>query len=360
MSRMVNCPNEVLVNLCHNDLWYDIIKQHNHVRIPEDNPIDLSSYVRDEPKTEWEVLDRDGVCIHSRSAFVDEVRKAPHKMLIHANDIYVYESEPMEKGKNGDGYGVLVSSSLGKKVKCLKRFWEINTEAGKECSWKTFFENFHRGTIVPSNAIVIIDRYLFAYNSECKTDYRNGVRNVYAILEELLPKTFDEDYHVLLVFDDTKISRGAELKDVVKGLQKTKKDLRRPYPLTIEILTVSSNAGGIYAETHDRCIMSNYYIISATHGFSAFAPAETAKEELICNTEFSTWSQRLRFEAIFAGIDNEDRMSLPVRINDGILSKLRNYIETLRDNDNGFYYICNGNTHVDVADLKNRLIRDSE
>lgn len=196
MSKMVNCPNEVLESLCHDESWYEIIKQRNHVRIPDANPINVSSYVKDQPDSEWEILDRDGVNIHDNNVFVREANDMPAKMLIHPSDIYVYEKNTSDVQDEASRYGVIVTSSLQPDSEPLKRVWNEWVEPGVGVGpWKKFFGKFKTKPI-PSNAMVIIDRYLFSSGSG--QDYHNGIRNVYAILDELLPNSFteDEDYHV--------------------------------------------------------------------------------------------------------------------------------------------------------------------
>lgn len=362
MNRMVNCPNDVLVDLCHDDTWYEIIKERNHVRIPDKNPIDLSSYVRDQPKNEWEILDRDGVRIHDNIQFVKEAAIAPKLMLKHPSDLYVYTDKLIRPDEVASQYGVLAATNSKKNAKCLKRGWHYDTVHGVDYSWREFLEKFHSGATPPSNSLVIVDRYLFAYNSEYKTDYRNGIRNVYDLLSELLPPTFAGDYQVLIVFDDTAISNNASRNVIVRDLQTIKKNLGRPYTITVEVLTINDEAkGGIYAETHDRRILSNYFSLHASHGFSAFLPDEGLESVLICHsTTYATWSQRLTFESIFAGIDNEDQdmTSLPIRTNENTLAQLRQFIEAQSGNHHGFHYYCDEKPNLDIERLKNRLIRN--
>ncbi len=361
MSRMVNCPNEVLVDMCHNGTWYEIIKQRNHVRIPRSRPLNLSSYIKDQPDNEWEILDRDGVNIHENCALVDEVVKMPEKVLSHPNDIYCYQQGT--SNLSNLNFGVLVTSN-NNDSKCLRREWTKDVIHGQNYSWKLFFERLHIGFVPPSNSLVIIDRYLFAYNSEFKTDYRNGIRNVYAILNEILPASFYDnsvDYQVLIVFDDTKVSRNITVKNIAERLNKAKSKLNRPYNITIEFLTITSEySNDVYSETHDRIIISNYFMIHASHGFSAFQPEKGDDDKLIFGADsYASWSQRLEFESIYYGIDNEDQgTELPIKLCERRLLILKEYVSRLHGNHNGFHYLRNGNERVDISELKNRILED--
>lgn len=359
MNRMVNCSSKVLVELCHDDSWYKIIKHRNHVRIPDKNPLDLHSYVKDEPKNEWELLDRDGVRIHDLDTFAKDAISFPVKMLKHPNDFYLYD-QPLKTEEASSLYGVMAASNILGSSKCLKRQWKYDIEQGKEYSWHDFLKKYHTGAIPPSNSLVILDRYLFSDNTDFGTDYKNGIRNLYSLIYELLPKSFRGDYHILIVFDERKISPGATLYDVVDGLQAVKSHLKKPFNIIIEVLTVGMKTDpDFYSETHDRRLLSNYFSIHATHGFSAFQPEEADDDIFICETStIPSWSQRLTFESIYAGIDDEDQdlSSLPVRTNERSLALLREYVNSLKGNNRGFRYVRDGLYNQDIRTMKNRLI----
>ena len=52
---------------------------------------------------------------------------------------------------------------------------------------------------LPSNGLVLIDRYLFSSRNKEKGD---GLMNVHHILSELLPQAFEGgDYHITIVFN---------------------------------------------------------------------------------------------------------------------------------------------------------------
>ena len=358
MARMLNCDNDTLTDMVYDETWYQIIKNCNHVRIPDIKPVCADRIVKDEPDDVWEIMERDGINIHSNSQFVREVCVAPAKTLLHPSDLFVIPTNKQKTENICDNYGTFVLPSLTKMPKALKRFWHYDTSCGYEYSWKEFLSKLHTGPRLTSNALILIDRYLFAYNEGC--DYRNGVRNIRAILEELLPKTFSDEYHVLLVFDDTKISHYADMDKIVKAMQSIRKEIRQYIP-TIEILTINKDAGHeIYSETHDRRILSNYYSLQATRGFSAFLPEEGYEKELCYSgMTYATWSQRLEFEAIYANIDNEDqdKTSLPVHFNENAIASIKQFIAGLRGDELGYKYICNGNKHVHISEIRNRLLK---
>jgi len=354
MKRMINCPNEILVDLCGDENWYEIIKLRNHVRIPGKNPLRRNNYVKDQPDNEWEVMDRDGINIHELSSFVTEAETTPVKALQHPSDIYIYSTV---SGESRD-CGVYMGSARKRSTRSLERTWRFDTIREEEYSWKEFFERLTVGPVPPSNALVIIDRYFFSYISEFNLGYQNGIRNLYDILDALLPKSFNGEYQVLVVFDESRIDMSVNLDTIVNAVEYIRKMLDRNYEVTIELLALSRSTGErVYAQTHDRWILSNYFSVLASHGFSAFIPDDGHEQELICKTrQYATWNQTLQFESAYAGLSNidQDNTSLPFRHNEETLSALRRFIR--RTDNRGFYYACNGEYSKTLDNLRNRLL----
>lgn len=375
MVKKLNCDNDTLANLVYDETWYEIIKRRNHVRISGEMPIDPKKVIKDDPKDAWETLVRDSINIESNSKFVHETMDLPCLTLQHPNDIYIYPTSRQVAENIRQSYGTFVLSTSAKSSKNLKRHWAKESSAKSAYSWKEFLDRFHVGEEIPSNSLIIIDRYLFSPNEGM--DYRNGIRNLYAILDELLPKTFSAEYQILMIFDDTKFAtqnkekqlkkegrfkefNEGKLKEVVKAIQHIKQRIR-PYIPTIEILTINSEAGHeIYSETHDRRIISSYFSIKATRGFSAFLPEESSKYEIIyTGPNYATWKQQLDFDSIYANIDNEDQdqTSLPIHSNENTISEIKKYISGLKGDEKGFKYIYNGNYRCHISELRNRLLQ---
>lgn len=364
MKKMFNCRESVLSELTNDEVWYRMVKDRNHIRIPGTNPIKSPdyNYIKDQPDNEWEILDRDGVYIHEHEKYVNNVLTAPEMQLLHPRDVFIYDNAGVSN-KPKDKYGALVLTKDSMNPKYLTRKWQSRITQGETCSWKTVLEKFHKGKTPPSNALVIIDRYLFAFNPQSRTDYKNGIRNVYGLLNELLPDSFPGEYHVLLVFDDTAISNNASIEVISQELQNIMIQLRHNYAPTIELLTINSIVDRkAFSETHDRMIISNYYMLSCDHGFSAICPPRRHMTDIdYIGTGTSTWSQNIRFEGIYAGVDADDEdldmTSLPIRTCDYAITFLREYLHKLQNGERtGYYYVVNGDMHVSINDFRNRLI----
>lgn len=366
MEKMFNCSESMITDLVHNDTWYRILKDRNHVRIPGDNPIKISNYIKDQPENAWEILDRDGINVHDNERYVNDALYSPTQRTAHPFDVFFYDNSK-ELATQKEDFGALTLTKCEGNSNYLTRNWEAPIKMGESWSWNSILQCFHKGMTPPSSSLVIIDRYLFAPNKA--TDYKNGIRNVYGILNELLPKSFSGEYHVLLVFDSTKLvnnrkdKKGIDekIKLIAKGLQKIKTQMNRNYVPTIELLTINNTHNDYYSESHNRKIISNYFMISCGSGFSALRPPECHKDsiEYIGESE-AIWTDLICYKGIYKGIDADpndyNSNSLPTRLCDYDLDWLRKYIKTLRDNMNENVYICNGNLRSSITDFRNRLI----
>lgn len=139
----------------------------------------------------------------------------------------------------------------------------------------------------------------------------------------------------------------------------TKKSNR--IPLVFVSQTINADAGyDIYSETHDRRILSNYFLLSATRGFSAFQPPCGHENDIdYVGVTYPTWKQKHYFESIYSYIDNEDqdKTSLPFHYNEETINTIKGYISIMRERGRGYNSICNGNKHVNISNIRNRLLK---
>lgn len=71
---------------------------------------------------------------------------------------------------------------------------------------------------------------------------------------------------------------------------KVKQQLKRDYPITMEVLGITPDCS-IYNKLHDRMIISNYYLVEASHKLAAFNKAMgTVHQMLIPMTLFTVSS----------------------------------------------------------------------
>lgn len=198
-----------------------------------------------------------------------------------------------------------------------------------------------------SNALIMTDRYLFSKDSGNIT-YKDGVENVFEILDSILPKNLNVDYHILFVFDATKIDHATTFEEVSTKLNKLKKRLNRAYPINIETLSVEfSQDDENYKKTHNRRIISNYFIIRAEHSLRAF------------RNNVGLYTQSLFFDwAASKGIIKQVNSDIPDKALSKCIRDMQKIINTLK-NSKEVNFTQNGKSNMPLSELKNRLIHNN-
>ena len=351
--KMVDANPEIIEAIYFKKDWQKILKLRNNVRIPTANPLTLDNYVHDEPDSIWEIIDRDGIIIHENDSYLNKIQENPCSILDNPSDIYFVDSGTKRKYL-GDNHGVLVSARKSAAATPLKISWAKVLRKGEPFSWDTFFRSDVINKVIPSNSLILVDRYLF-------NPLEDGVQNLMDILDSVLPATLDGDYHVLLITDNTQIVNQGEKvdpQDAVSEIQDVVPSLERPYRIIMEVIMVQPLEKGyartpqnialreFYPDTHDRHIISNYFIVSAEHALNA---VKERNGKLV-----ASFKQTLKFESIYAGIDNkyQDLKSLPVKSCDDFIKSVKKF--TSSESPACLYYI---NAKAgNVNDIRNRLL----
>lgn len=207
-------------------------------------------------------------------------------------------------------------------------------------------ELFPTGSVSPSNSLVFVDRYLFSKDSNGITS-QDGIDNVYEILNHILPAQLGVDYHVLLVFDASTLETAlgdtfASISTKINGL---KKRLNRPYPVLIETISLDHNDMN-YEETHNRRILSNYFIVRADRSLKAF------------RSDQSLYSQSLWLDwAASKGIVVQKRSDAPAKALFKYLKEVRKAVIQLKRALGVVPFTQNGNGHIQIASMAHRLMK---
>lgn len=259
----------------------------------------------------------------------------------------------------------------------LMRHWFDNTIKGDKCfSWSAFFKE---GNLQMSNSVIIMDRYLFKASviKNFKTEidqldkqYLNGCKNISRILDMIIPESFTGEYQVLFVFDDEQIE-SLSIKDALLEIcqEITKRICEKKCSVRLEFLGIHNGKNfkpsddedlkatnyclkSLYGLTHDRRILSNYFMVNATHGWNAVDYKKHCSKE----------TQTFYYDALFSGIDNPDQAeiinSIPI---DYIQSFVNDFVEKLTEAKEGSYYCycysaSAGLEQIPISDLQNRVL----
>ena len=197
---------------------------------------------------------------------------------------------------------------------------------------------------LPSNALLLTDRYLFAFRQPNAGD---GLANIRDILDQLLPQQFlGGDYHVTIVFDDMSKHESYSFDEIATKLNRIKTQLRRDYPIMMEVLGITPDCS-IYNKLHNRLIISNYFLVEASHKLAAFnADRGTARQMLIPMTLFT--------EGSLNGISTP-----PLKAIEQTITTLRDFSKSLSQltDHNVYLYAVNGKRMERCMSMRNRLLK---
>lgn len=233
-------------------------------------------------------------------------------------------------------YGVICQSTRDLSICPLveqAKLWSLDTEE-KNHSWKELFQS---DTKVPSNALIIIDRYLFSYDGD--SSFVDGINNIKQILSSVVPRTLECPYQVLILFDETKNDRNFSIEYFREELCNfVEEELDCSFPIEIELLSINKDCNN-YGDTHNRRILMNYAVVSTDHLLKAF---RSDGRSVICD-------QDIKIEYLYSGglYDRSDASDKKAR-------KLLKGIRALANDRHSKYYSILS-THA-TQHVTNRLI----
>ena len=319
------------------------------------------------------LYDRAGKFDYGAGQYLEMVVSDNKKVLEHPNAIFVLDVSKKKANEISKYYGVICQPIKEMSVADLKDGYKVFMSPSSNIkSWgKCLKTNPNHGSkicsLIPANSLIIMDRYLFTASSpktkvKINKEINYGIKNVVSILNSLVPRSFKDDFHILLMFDPkTIIDRypsGASKQEidaynqalrVVCGTiaDKIQKKVRFKTPkVFIEILCMERKSAEYYSETHDRRIISNYYIIKATKNLKAFKKGWVE-------------TQDVTYEALCNGIDNGNsrfQSALTYESHQHIINVIKEHLAESKEKGwfNRIYQNGKFNSH---ATIQNRLLK---
>ena len=269
----------------------------------------------------------------------EKIKAKPEGVLKHPSVLYILDITHSEALTIQRTYGVMCLSGESPNISPLIDINDIHLGRG----WDTVLDSVET---LPSNALLLTDRYLFA------TKYpnaANGIENIKNILLELLPKQFKGgNYHVTIVFDNKAKNAEYTFDEIALLLENIKQQLNRDYPITMEVLGMTPECS-IHRKLHDRMIISNYYMVEASHKLAAF------------NKDKGTTRQLLLPLAIFTESSLNGKSTPPLDAIDQTLKTLRRFSNDLphlpESAHSTYLYAVNGKRMEKCLSIRNRLIK---
>ena len=243
-------------------------------------------------------------------------------------------------------YGVMCVSGDSPNISPLIDINDIHIAKEQEKlgrGWDTVLDSVER---LPSNALLLTDRYLFAFR---RPNAGDGIANIKDILSELLPKQFHGgNYHVTIIFDNMAKDDNYTFDEIAKLLEDVKQQLNRDYPITMEAIGITPDCS-IYNKLHNRMIISNYYLVEASHKLAAF------------NKDKGTARQMLIPMALFTESSLNGNSTPPLDAIEHTLATLRKFSKSLKylpgSANSTYLYAVNGKRMDKCLSIRNRLLK---
>ena len=276
----------------------------------------------------------------------ERIKAKPENVLKNPSSLYILDIPYSEALAIQKSYGVMCLSGESPNISPLIDINDIHIAKEQESlgrGWDTVLDSVEA---LPSNALLLTDRYLFA------TKYpnaANGIENIKSILSELLPKQFKGgNYHVTIIFDNKSKNTEYTFDEIAQLLEKMKQQLNRDYPITMEVLGMTPDCS-IHHKLHDRMIISNYYMVEASHKLAAF------------NKDKGTTRQLLLPLAIFTESSLNGKSTPPLDAINQTLNTLRRFSNDLphlpESAHSTYLYAVNGKRMEKCLSIRSRLIK---
>lgn len=278
------------------------------------------------------------------SAETEQLRAHSEEVLKHPSSLYILNIPIADTMRIQVSYGVMCLSAEALNISPLIDVNDIHISNEREKlgrGWDSVLDSVEP---LPSNALLLTDRYLFAFRNP---DAGDGLANIYDILDQLLPQRFlGGDYHVTVVFDDINKHKSYTFDEIATKLNRIKTQLGRDYPIMMEVLGITPDCS-IYNKLHNRLIVSNYYLVEAAHKLAAF------------NHDKGTARQTLLPLALFTESSLNGTSTPPLKVIEQTASTLREFSQSLSKlTDHSTYqYAVNGQRMERCISIRNRLVK---
>lgn len=271
-------------------------------------------------------------------------------VLIDAQAIYLLDIDKKTAKFISDRYGIICHSIKDDPIECplFQEGIEKNYDKGEyQKEWKDILIN---KVTYPCNSLIFNDRYLFAFETSDKNN-EIAIDNVYDILNNILPENLSTEFHILIIFDASKLTKPInednnieKFKKISTKINSLKKKLNRPYPIVIETVSLDSNTLN-YQETHNRRVLSNYFILRAEHSLKAFQ----SKKVLYTQSLLLDWIAS-------KGILTQVNSDIPAKSLKTYIKNLSKSIQQLKKDQGNILFTQNGNPKISIKEIRNRLI----
>lgn len=280
--------------------WYNIFMSGNvaEVCVPEDiTDEDIDSMGAIDIIGNLQLL---GTTVKTDAEYINDIPKNSSRVLENPNAVFLLNIEAKVAENIQNKYGVICQSIDCIDDDVLTKAYEYDVYDGQEgVDWTIYFDKSNHS--LPSNALIICDRYIFSADSKTSPKIaqdvlEQGLSNIRGILNSVLPKRHNGEYNVLIVFDSSTFKQDEKIElEMFKSIVVNLKDFAdgnkkvRHYKIRFDIISIDHNCIN-YKMLHNRRIISNYFLVRAEYKLRAF------------KDNVSTVSQTIFYDALFSKI----------------------------------------------------------
>ena len=292
---------------------------------------------------------------------ISEIESNPIKVLEDPNAVYFLDISAQDAANIQKQYGVICKNENeidDHELEEWKEYISVKGETG--VSWREFLKGIRN---MPTNSIIISDRYLFKSDNKPQEGWDGGsytgIDSAVDIIDGILPDTFSSQatYNVLILYSSRPNKNQYEsckipFNKLAKRLSGKIKELRN-YKIKVELLSIDFGYQ-YYDITHNRRVITNYHIIRTEHELKAFA-----NNKSMC-------SQTLNWDSLFSKglLDNN---SSPIKnqsiLINGLIMINKYGIDHIESSNyqHGVDGVCpksdNDKNRVVFSEIQNRLLK---
>lgn len=279
-----------------------------------------------------------------KEADTERYKNHPENVLKNPSALYILDISAAEALAIQKMYGVMCLSSGAPDISPLIDINDEHTTEKRVSTGRGWDSVLNSVEHIPSNALILNDRYLFKTE---KAAYGNGFDNVRSILTELLPRKLNTKYHITVIFDRNEIDPQYNFSSIAKRLHDIAQEFKKPYDIVTEALGLSPGKD-IYYKFHNRRIVSNYFVVKMDNSLAAFNKTEGTSEQTIIP------------QVLFTEDSLNKHSSAPLQSLQQMTKALQTFSQSLSspstDHDS-YSYAVNGLRKERCVTITNRLIK---
>ena len=245
--------------------------------------------------------------------YIENIPNNPASTSRYPNGVFILNISEEEAKKIQQEYGIICQSidtmDDGVLVNEGNQFEPDKDDT--DYDWNYILANYGYSE-VPSNHLLLIDRYLFA--DENSEEINSALQNIYEIFNNLLPKNSLKCSYLISFFisQDVLEKYNLSLNEIGEEIHKMILELSRNYTINIEFISMRHRCG-LYRNIHDRFIITNYTITKISHMLNAF---EDGKSKCM---------QTITAQRLFTQKGLNDYCDSPIKMHTNVTNAIHRY-----------------------------------